>query len=704
MRLLLLAVVFLSCKVLLAQDASFAEGTIEVGDRALPYRLLSPPKVEPGKRYPLILFLHGMGERGADNRAQLKYLPTLMAAKDRQEKNPCFLLAPQCPKDCNWNAVDWRNMRARGLGKKTWSQLAVIEALKKVVRSNPVDVDRIYLTGLSMGGFGAWELAARHPDWFASCVPVCGGGDPKFASRLLGMPIWAWHGAADRVVPPSASRVMVEALGEYGSSPLKFSELEGVGHNSWTVAYGDDGAIDWMFEHSRSLKRKLAGLEMLRRTPLIRKGERIAFLGDSITQAGAGPGGYVDLIKKVLAARGDLEDVVVIGAGISGHRVPDLEKRLERDVLNKGATLVFIYIGINDVWHSRSGRGTSAEDFEAGLIRIIDRIKKSGATVILATPTVIGERATGRNELDEMLDQFSAISRKVAAQAKVTTMDLRTEMTDHLAVLNASDLAKGILTTDGVHLNAAGNRFLADRTARSMVEALERRGPKLSRAAIDGAGWKKLTLADFINVNGTKETWTERDGSIVCSGIPLGGARSKIKYQNFELVLEWKHHRHAGNSGVFLWCPESAFTDLPPKKLPRSGIEVQVLDLGYEENWEKSKGSPSNWFTSHGDVFPVGSAKMTALTPQIEYSRPDGATYTVGNAKSSRSFPTKRLTRSAGQWNHYYIRAINAEVRLWVNGEEVNGGTQCSPSTGYLALESEGSTVEYRNIRLRELP
>jgi hypothetical protein len=226
----------------------------------------------------------------------------------------------------------------------------------------------------------------------------------------------------------------------------------------------------------------------------------------------------------------------------------------------------------------------------------------------------------------------------------------------------------------------------------------------LPRAWIDGAGWTPLTLADFVNVNGTDETWSESDGVILCSGKPLGGARSRKPYRNFEMVAEWRHASHAGNSGIFVWCPESAFTDLPPGQLPRSGIEVQVLDLGYEENWEKAKGGPSNWFTSHGDVFPVGSSSMTALTPEIRYAKADGSEYLVGGPTSARSFPTRRLVRPAGQWNHYYIRAIQGEVRLWVNGEEVNGGTRCAPAEGYLALEAEGARVEFRNLRLRELP
>lgn len=226
----------------------------------------------------------------------------------------------------------------------------------------------------------------------------------------------------------------------------------------------------------------------------------------------------------------------------------------------------------------------------------------------------------------------------------------------------------------------------------------------LPKAFVTGEGWRPLGLADFVAVNGAPDTWSEQDGVIVCTGKPLGGARSQHPLTNFELVLEWRHLELAGNSGVFLWCPEAAFTDLPPGQLPRSGIEVQVLDLDYEARWLRDKGKHSDWFTSHGDVFPVGSSTMKAFTPTATYEADDGTKFTVGNPDSSRSFPTRRLTRPAGQWNHYYVRAIHGEVRLWVNGEEVNGGTQCTPAQGYLALEAEGARVEFRNLRLRELP
>ena len=165
--------------------------------------------------------------------------------------------------------------------------------------------------------------------------------------------------------------------------------------------------------------------------------------------------------------------------------------------------------------------------------------------------------------------------------------------------------------------------------------------------------------------------------------------RAKKPYTNFELVAQWRHLRSAGNSGSFLWTSEESLAGLKPGKLPQ-GIEVQVLDHGYAEKYEQRTGKKSDSFTTHGDVFPTGSATMKPFPPVA----PNG----------KRSFPSKNLSKGVGQWNHYYVRAINGEVRLWVNGEEVSGGTDCQPASGYLCLESEGSPVEFRGLRLRELP
>jgi hypothetical protein len=212
------------------------------------------------------------------------------------------------------------------------------------------------------------------------------------------------------------------------------------------------------------------------------------------------------------------------------------------------------------------------------------------------------------------------------------------------------------------------------------------------RAFIDGTGpdWIALTEADFAHVNCDPDTWTFADGVIHCTGRPVGVIRSQKQYGNFELVVEWRHLTSGGNSGVFLWAPEEALTNLPTNTLPRGGIEVQVLDHGYAEQYEKSTGKEPDWFTTHGDVFPVGSSDMQPFEP----TAPD----------KKRSFPRKNLSRPTDAWNHYYVRAINGEVRLWVNGEEVSGGRDCKPNTGYLCLESEGAPVEFRNLRIRELP
>ena len=229
-------------------------------------------------------------------------------------------------------------------------------------------------------------------------------------------------------------------------------------------------------------------------------------------------------------------------------------------------------------------------------------------------------------------------------------------------------------------------------TPLAILRAAEPAESSPPKACIDGTelGFRPLGEADFANVNGEPDTWTWTNGVARCTGQPVGVIRSQNEYTNFELVAQWRHLTSGGNSGIFVWTDPAALKDLLPGKLPPGGIEVQVLDLGFTEKFEKETGNKADWFTTHGDVFPVGTAKMKPFPPLS----PDG----------SRSFPRKQLTRGHGQGNHYYIRAVNGEIRLWVNGEEVSGGADCQPRTGYLCLESEGAPVEFKNLRLRELP
>ena len=216
--------------------------------------------------------------------------------------------------------------------------------------------------------------------------------------------------------------------------------------------------------------------------------------------------------------------------------------------------------------------------------------------------------------------------------------------------------------------------------------------PLALEARIDGVGpgWVALGDEDFVDVNGDPDTWTFAGELIRTTGEPIGVIRTRREYTNFELVVEWRHLDEGGNSGMFAWVPADALRDLPPGELPDAGIEVQMLDHGYREQYEASSGRTGDWFTSHGDIFAVGRSELSPFPPLS----PDG----------SRSFPREERSRGAGEWNHYYVRAINGEIRLWVNGVEVSGGRDARPASGYLCLEAEGAPVEMRRLRIRELP
>jgi lysophospholipase L1-like esterase len=196
----------------------------------------------------------------------------------------------------------------------------------------------------------------------------------------------------------------------------------------------------------------------------LQKGDTILFLGDSITAGGVGPKGYITIIKNTLNEKHPDLGLKFIGAGISGNKVPDLQKRVEKDVVDKKPNVVFIYIGINDVWHGldNPAKGTPPDKYEAGLKEVIGKITAGGAKVILCTPTVIGEKGDGSNKADAKLDEYADISRKVAKELKVPVCDLRKEFVAYEKEHNKDNKEKGVLTGDTVHLNDAGNKVVAE--------------------------------------------------------------------------------------------------------------------------------------------------------------------------------------------------------------------------------------------------
>lgn len=186
---------------------------------------------------------------------------------------------------------------------------------------------------------------------------------------------------------------------------------------------------------------------------------RVIFFGDSITQQGAKPGGYISLLRKAT----DSTKFELLGAGIGGNKVYDLYLRIEEDVINKKPDLVFIYVGINDVWHKlNSHTGTDYDKYLKFYQAIINKLQAAGSKVILCTPSVIGEKKDGTNEADEDLNKYSAGIRELAAKNNLQLVDLRKAFVNYELQNNTADAEKGILTTDKVHLNPAGNQFVAD--------------------------------------------------------------------------------------------------------------------------------------------------------------------------------------------------------------------------------------------------
>lgn len=215
----------------------------------LKYQIHVPEERTPRQAIPLVLFLHGAGERGQDNQKQLKHAaPDLLAYSLAHE--PAIILVPQCPKRQQWVEVAWTNETHIMPPAPSRPLSLAMELLQHVRREQLVDDTRIYVAGISMGGFGTWDLLQRNPRMFAAAIPVCGGGDPAFAQTLKKIPIWVFHGALDEIVDPNRSREMVKALEEVGGH-IKYTEYPDAKHDAWTATFSNDEVLKWLFDQRR---------------------------------------------------------------------------------------------------------------------------------------------------------------------------------------------------------------------------------------------------------------------------------------------------------------------------------------------------------------------------------------------------------------------------------------------------------------------
>ncbi len=233
----LVALVFCASRVLAAEPPKPEPGKQlpqkldRVVKVTLKYLLYLPEDYAQKDAWPLLLFLHGAGERGDDlDRVKVHGPPKLIAAG---KQFPLVCVSPQCPANRWWQSED------------------LTALVDEILEKYKVDKDRVYVTGLSMGGFGTWSLAAATPERFAALVPICGGGDPIWARRISHIPVWVFHGAKDSVVPLERSERMVEALQKAGGQ-VKFTVFPDAGHDSWTAAYNNPELYEWLLQQKRA--------------------------------------------------------------------------------------------------------------------------------------------------------------------------------------------------------------------------------------------------------------------------------------------------------------------------------------------------------------------------------------------------------------------------------------------------------------------
>jgi len=339
-----------------------------VDGATLPYRLLIPKNYDKAQKYPLVLFLHGAGERGDNNTDQLKHGAPLFLKPEVRDKFPCFVIAPQCPKDQTWSPVKgWTSPDTFHEEPNPPLKLA-LAALEAVSKEFTVDADRLYITGLSMGGYGTWDAITRAPQKWAAAAPVCGGGDATRIAAAKLVPVWAFHGLNDPTVPVERSRELILMLKGALAPAVLYSEYPYIAHDSWTTAYGEPQLLPWMFAQRRGQPPvsfvKVAGeLEQPPSSEMPGAGTMqsglwfralwkdhrtkwaaakdadqgaVVFFGDSITD------GWGSLAK-------DFPNLKVANRGIGGDTTRGLRGRLQGDVLDLHPRAVSILIGTNDL-------------------------------------------------------------------------------------------------------------------------------------------------------------------------------------------------------------------------------------------------------------------------------------------------------------------------------------------------------------------
>lgn len=217
----------------------------------LPYRLLTPSDTAVSCKYPVILFLHGAGERGSDNEANLMYIDKVFAGDDFMRSHPCYVIVPQCAENFRWCETDWTLPYHTMPARMSKYLSAANELLDSVAALPRADKSRLYVTGMSMGGFGTWDIITRYPDKFAAAMPVCGGADEKMACRLKNIPVRTFHGASDKLVKVQRSRNIANAIRACGGTKISYTEFPNMGHLIWNKVYSNPENLEWLMSNTK---------------------------------------------------------------------------------------------------------------------------------------------------------------------------------------------------------------------------------------------------------------------------------------------------------------------------------------------------------------------------------------------------------------------------------------------------------------------
>ncbi|MFN6375437.1 MAG: alpha/beta hydrolase-fold protein [Chitinophagia bacterium] len=262
-KLLWMMIFFITVLPSSAQNKSLFEKQLFIlGEDTLPCRILTPQGFESGKKYPLVIFLHGAGERGNDNEAQLTWGAELFLDSANRTNFPAIVVFPQCPKNQRWSDYTKKitdekaDLPVWTEGEMTRPLLLVSSFIDTLMNSGSIDRRRVYLGGLSMGGYGSFELLWRKPNLFAAALPICGGGNPAMISGYRNdLPLWIFHGDKDNVIPAANSRMIVNLLSPKNKK-VKYTEYPGVGHDSWKNAFQEKELLPWLFAQRLPSKYK----------------------------------------------------------------------------------------------------------------------------------------------------------------------------------------------------------------------------------------------------------------------------------------------------------------------------------------------------------------------------------------------------------------------------------------------------------------